>query len=495
MTISSLLITKKETLSLASLTLLVLSLFSMTCILHANTLPADSMWTEPTTSNYSTKTTPLGYKFNMTVWLNVTSPTNAWQFYLIYNKAQLKATRCDYTGNGKSQWSGSFSTLSVAPSFGSHNATHDYVVHAELLMLVAERTGTGSLSWVEFEINQAPSLGETLTSELRLDIVGSFDSYAIDASFNRTALTFGKTIYTYTSPGSHDIGITNITTSKTTIEQGSTVEVNVTVFNYGTFTETFNLTAYANATTINTLTSLTLTSGNTTTITLTWNTTSVDLGQYIINAYASPVPGETDTTDNTHTNGIVTVKVFIHDIALTDTLLTKTVTGQGYPVSIAVFVENQGTFAETFNLTLYANTTLIASQNVTLPSGNSTFITFTWNTTGFAEYQSYVVSVYASAVANETDTADNTLTAGTVTIAYVGDINADGKIDILDIAIVSGASESNRINTPSDPRYGEYWHSTSCPYCPHNPNADIDENGVVDSQDMAGASPNFGWHL
>jgi len=49
--------------------------------------------------------------------------------------------------------------------------------------------------------------------------------------------------------------------------------------------------------------------GEETTITFTWNTTGVALGDYIISAYAWPVPGETDTTGNTYINGEVYVGI------------------------------------------------------------------------------------------------------------------------------------------------------------------------------------------
>ena len=50
-----------------------------------------------------------------------------------------------------------------------------------------------------------------------------------------------------------------------------------------------------------------LTGENSTTITSTWNTTGFDKGNYSISAYATPVPGETDTADNTLTGGWVVV--------------------------------------------------------------------------------------------------------------------------------------------------------------------------------------------
>jgi len=69
------------------------------------------------------------------------------------------------------------------------------------------------------------------------------------------------------------------------------MHINVTVENQGDLTETFNMTLYANTTAIN-QTEITLTSGTSTTITLTWNTTAFAKGNYTISAYATPFQGK-----------------------------------------------------------------------------------------------------------------------------------------------------------------------------------------------------------
>ncbi len=106
----------------------------------------------------------------------------------------------------------------------------------------------------------------------------------------------------------HDIAITNLTASPVIVNIGDSVSINVTATNQGTSSETFNLTVYANSTIIDTLTNLTLTSGDFTTITSIWNTTGFTKGNYTISAVADTVPDETDTADNTFINGKVKVK-------------------------------------------------------------------------------------------------------------------------------------------------------------------------------------------
>jgi hypothetical protein len=180
---------------LIMITTLLLS--SIAIIVPVRAVPADSMWIEPSSLSFNVNTTSVGYKFNVTVWLNMTTPANSWQFYLIYNKNHLNVTRCDYTGSGKSLWSDAFPTNPVEPTFGAHNGTFDYVLHAEVLKSAANQTGSGSLAWVEFEIMSAPGAGETFSSDLRLDVIGPFNSYVLDASLNPMTVSYEKTTYEY----------------------------------------------------------------------------------------------------------------------------------------------------------------------------------------------------------------------------------------------------------------------------------------------------------
>jgi len=107
----------------------------------------------------------------------------------------------------------------------------------------------------------------------------------------------------------HDVAVINVTPSKTIVGQNYPMSINVTVENQGEHTETFDVTAYANATIIDTLTNIILSSGNPTTLTFTWDTTGFTYGNYTISAVADTVPGETDTTDNTYVDGLVLVTI------------------------------------------------------------------------------------------------------------------------------------------------------------------------------------------
>jgi hypothetical protein len=159
---------------------------------------ANAMWVEPPVESYSSST-PVGTKFNVTIWLNVTVNTNSWQFFLVYNHTILQALRCDYTGIGKSQWSGSKPVYTVFPSIMPipKNASYAYVLHGEVLQSSDNQTGAGSLSWVEFNITYVPPAGISIHSVLLLDQTRPATSYALDAALNDVTpkLTFDKCNY------------------------------------------------------------------------------------------------------------------------------------------------------------------------------------------------------------------------------------------------------------------------------------------------------------
>ena len=110
-----------------------------------------------------------------------------------------------------------------------------------------------------------------------------------------------------------DIAVTNVKPYKTVVGQGYNCRINVTVTNEGPFPETFDLTFYAvtmpPGIPIRSLDVGSLMSGETRTITFTWNTTGFAMGNYTVWAYAWPVPGETDIEDNTLTDGWIVVTV------------------------------------------------------------------------------------------------------------------------------------------------------------------------------------------
>jgi hypothetical protein len=163
------------------------------------------------------------------------------------------------------------------------------------------------------------------------------------------------------------------------------------------------------------------------------------------------------------------------DIAVTEVIPYKKVVGQGYHSNINVTIENRGGYAETFNITLFASTTSIIAQTITLTSGNSTTLALTWNTSSFS-YGNYTMRVVADTVAGETNTTNNSFTDGKIYVGIPGDINGDGIVDVFDAVLLAGAAGS----TPSTPSW--------------NPNADINNDSLIDVFDAVILAGHAGEH-
>jgi PKD repeat protein len=169
---------------------------------------------------------------------------------------------------------------------------------------------------------------------------------------------------------------------------------------------------------------------------------------------------------------IVSVSSPEHNIAVINVTLSKTVASSGI-VYVNVTVENQGSFTENFNITVYANYTLVAFKNVILLSRDLAKVTVEWNITGLMKGD-YLMIANVTQLVGEVNVTDNVYVDGILKVAILGDINGDGVVDILDIAMVARAYCSY----PGHPRW--------------NPNADLDNNNFIDILDIAKTARNYG---
>jgi parallel beta-helix repeat protein len=114
-----------------------------------------------------------------------------------------------------------------------------------------------------------------------------------------------------------------------------------------------------------------------------------------------------------------------HDMAVVSVTPSKTAVGQNFTVSIYITVENQGEYAEMFDLVLSnpstGKTTALLPESIML-------YTFVWSTSGppMVPMGNYTISANVTHVPGETDTLDNNLTYGLITITYPGDFCLPG---------------------------------------------------------------------
>lgn len=99
----------------------------------------------------------------------------------------------------------------------------------------------------------------------------------------------------------------------------------------------------------------------------------------------------------------------VHDVAVT-AINVPSLVDQTAPISVDVTVTNEGNFGECFTVTLTDTTedNMIGSKDVTLPSGASTTLTFTWDTAS-ACLGNHTLIAEASTVEGEIDTSDNSM--------------------------------------------------------------------------------------
>ena len=154
--------------------------------------PANSMWIEPSIIDISGMS--VGDRFNVTVWVNVTVDCAGWQFAMLYDTRYLNATRAGYTGSDgtRSQFfeqSGTVSMMPLTPTlYNPYNETHNYVLHGEVWSPMIPgnpyATGTGSLSWIEFQIIAEPPF----TTTLDIETLYPAKTYIADSASNKIEL-------------------------------------------------------------------------------------------------------------------------------------------------------------------------------------------------------------------------------------------------------------------------------------------------------------------
>jgi PKD repeat protein len=193
-----------------------------------------------------------------------------------------------------------------------------------------------------------------------------------------------------------------------------------------------------------------------------------NIGNYTVTLNITDTEGYWNTTSKT------AIVIIIHDVAVTTVSCLNTVYND-WLVQVTVKAKNLGTITENFNITLYANETFAAKAQVSsLGPQLSTTITLTWNTTGLIPRQNYTVKAVADTLINETKTADNILEYGLIFVRMMGDTRFDGKIDILDVVVVTSLYGKKS----TDPEW--------------NIMADLNPDGKIDILDVVKVTSKYG---
>jgi hypothetical protein len=107
----------------------------------------------------------------------------------------------------------------------------------------------------------------------------------------------------------------------------------------------------------------------------------------------------------------------LHDVAVINVTTSSSNVVSGQAVTVTVIVENQGTVAETFPVTIFYNVTFIETRLVwNLAPGEQEILGFSWNTGGLTE-ASYGIRAEADFVPGETKTDNNAYKATIVEVS------------------------------------------------------------------------------
>jgi thermitase len=390
------------------------------------------IYLDPPEYKFTTDSISVGYTFNVTAKVENVANLATFQLGMYYNGSILKATRW-FVPSWDPEYVFYNETEIVEGDLGSGYA----IVGAARMSGESSFNGSGKLCIIEFEVMAVPQNGDTYSSILNIN---NSDTFLLS-------------------------GIVEIPA----IKENGYYEV-----------QQLLPPSMQGKYTVGTQFVMSLAPGETRTLYFTWDTTGVSPGDYVLHAEASQVPCENNTDDNIYYDGIVTVEpgvTSIHDVAVTNVTGLSSFAYQGWTVKMNVTAANLGNATENFTVTLYYDTTVIATQPVqNLNPNATTTLSFNWNTTYIPCCHNYTIKAVASTVPSETNTANNELVAGQVNIKLMGDINGDGVVNMKDVSLaVLAFHTSPGLRT---------W----------NPYADLNNDNLVDMRDINIAIINFNRH-
>ena len=240
--------------------------------------------------------------FSVDVTISDATDLNRWSMNIYYNNTMLSVA---------SAVEGSFMSSVATTTFAS-NTTQDYNATNGQLTLSDNFTstsvgasGAGTLATITFQV-----LANGSTPIVMADIQMT-DSFGRPISYTQTNGSFSNIPLIIST--AHQVVVTDITASSyfnsTWVYQGRDVNINVTVFDSGGFSENATVTVYYNITAgdVAGVQSVTLASGENETLLFVWNTTAVPIcyTNYTLTAVAT-IP---DGSANTLSDGTMQVRI------------------------------------------------------------------------------------------------------------------------------------------------------------------------------------------
>jgi hypothetical protein len=434
-----------------------------------------------------------GQTFNLSVTLTGVMNTTGWQLTLYYSSAILNCTKAV---EGPFLKSGG-ATFFYEQINNAYNATYGRVLLACTLLGSTWASGSGVLTTITFKAvskgNTSLILADTLLADQRLPpqpIVHEVSNGAVQVNVivhvnpSLSLAAVGDVLNTNVSVS----GVTYLTgwqfmlyykssqLNCTSVSEGPFLKSGGATFFYKQINNAYNST-YGRLFLACSLLGSTWVNGSGVLTTITFKAvsrgnTTLHLDDVILTDQEMPP----QPIPNISVDGIAEVGG-IHDVAVTDLTSYHSIQGQGYIDNLTVTVGNYGIYNETFKVTVYANTTMIASQNVTLSpmygARNSETITVAWNTKGFA-YGNYTISANVTLTSGETNGWVGPFTYGKVEVTIPGDVDGNRWVNILDVVKITSIYGS-KLGNPL-----------------FNPNCDINSDGKITILDVVACTSHYG---
>jgi hypothetical protein len=139
----------------------------------------NALWIEPSAASPRIA----GEKFNLTVWVNITEESFAWQLKILFNSTYFNVSRLGYTDGEKSDFFSSHSTIAVTPIIEN---SQGYVIAGETLLENDTRSpGYGSLMWIEFSLETLPTVEQFSFS---FSVPYGVDTFVLDPYLDTIAI-------------------------------------------------------------------------------------------------------------------------------------------------------------------------------------------------------------------------------------------------------------------------------------------------------------------
>lgn len=285
---------KNHTHELALTLLLILSIL-FTASINKATGSLTTVFVDP---SYVANVSP-GETFDINISIADVSDLGGWEFQLFYDSQVLNATDAQ---EGPFLYSVR-STIFMKVDFDdNYNETHGRIwLTCTFLGFGSGASGSGILAVLTFKVK---ILGYTMLSFLKTKLVDSTPMPPGPQPIPHT------TIGGWVATGIVDVAVTNVQLSDTRVYGGESITIAVVVANQGDFPESISVSVYHNDTTFYTKLISNLAGGSDTVLFLTWDTTGLATGSYIVKAVVNSLMGETNLENNEFVGGIVEIRPF-----------------------------------------------------------------------------------------------------------------------------------------------------------------------------------------